>query len=217
MTTKLEPPAFISEAKSFETYKRDLERWSKLTSVKPELQAFMVVHHLDGNVSGVKDKIDNGLTDEKLNCTDGIKNLLNFLEAIYKKDTMSDAFDKYKDFTQIRRKGDAGIQAFIAEWSMSYSKAKTAGCEMSDMVLAFMLLDAANLNAIERNLVLTGVNYTEGETKKNFLEQMQTALKKFVGRSVVGEERKEDSTLLTSENFEQVLLAKGWTKPKKQN
>ena len=33
--TKLEPPSFISERKLFETYKRDLERWSKLTDVKP--------------------------------------------------------------------------------------------------------------------------------------------------------------------------------------
>ena len=46
---KIEPPTFISETKSFETYKKDLERWALLTEVKPELQALLVVHYLDGD------------------------------------------------------------------------------------------------------------------------------------------------------------------------
>ena len=55
--TKLELPSFISERKSFETYKRDLERWSKLTDVEPELQAVLVVYYLDGDPSGMKEKM----------------------------------------------------------------------------------------------------------------------------------------------------------------
>ena len=49
---------------------------------------------------------------------------------------------------------------------------------------------------------------------------MQGAMKKFVGRSVVGEDKPTEATLLTSDNLEKVLVAKGWTKPKlpgKQN
>ena len=42
-------------------------------------------------------------------------------------------------------------------------------------------LTVANLSAIETNLVLTGVDYIEGENKQNLLEQMQCALKKFIG------------------------------------
>ena len=213
---KLEPPSFISETKSFEAYKRDVNRWSQLTEVKVELQALLIVHYLDGHSSCAKEKIDNGVPEEKLSCKDDVKNLLAFLENIYKKDTISDAFDKFKEFTSIRRKPETTVQSFIAEWSMSHSKAKAMGCEMSDKVLAFLLLDAANLTPIERNLVLTGVDYTIGEEKKDLLDQMQIALKKFVGRSVVSDgEQKLDSTLLTSDNLEKVLIAKGWTKPKK--
>jgi hypothetical protein len=65
---------------------------------------------------------------------------------------------------------------------------------------------------LERNFVLTGVDYTESE----ILKQMQTALKKFIGRSAIGETevKNEDSTYLTADNFEKVLLAKGWKKPR---
>ena len=55
-------------------------------------------------------------------------------------------------------------------------KAKNIGCVLPDKVLAFKLLDAANLSQLERNLVLTGVDYLE----TNILDQMQTALKKFI-------------------------------------
>ena len=39
------------------------------------------------------------------------------------------------------------------------------------------------LSQIERNLVLTGVYYTGAD----LLDQMQTALKKFIGRSALGQ------------------------------
>ena len=49
---------------------------------------------------------------------------------------------------------------------------------MSDMVLAFNLLDTSDLSDMERKLVLTGVNYTEGKSNKTLLSQMKEALKK---------------------------------------
>ena len=68
------------------------------------------------------------------------------------------------------------------------------------------MLDAANLSQLKRNLILTGVDYTEAK----ILEQMQTALKKFIGRSALGQnedQRNVDSTDLTADNFETVLLS----------
>ena len=72
MSKILEPPSFISETKSYETYEKDLKRWALLTSVDEKKQALMVVHYLDGDPSGIKDKIDAELEDAKLQCTEGI-------------------------------------------------------------------------------------------------------------------------------------------------
>ena len=80
MSKQIEPPTFISETKSFETYKRDLERWCLLTSLDKKVQAVMVVHCLDGDPSGIKDKIDAGIEDTKLQSEEGITILLKFLE-----------------------------------------------------------------------------------------------------------------------------------------
>ena len=49
MSTNIEPPSFLSENKSFDTYKKDLERWAERTTLPAEKQALLVVHYLDGD------------------------------------------------------------------------------------------------------------------------------------------------------------------------
>ena len=80
-------------------------------------------------------------------------------------------------------------------------------------VLSFKLLDTANLSQIDRNLVLTGVDYTGA----NLIDQIQTALKKFIGRSALGQKEEQsslESTYPSADNFKTLLLSKGRTKPR---
>ena len=63
--------------------KKDLLRWSRLTSVKPELQAELVVYRLDGHPTNIKEKIVTQLGDDLEGDADGITKLLNFLETVY--------------------------------------------------------------------------------------------------------------------------------------
>ena len=190
MSKFIEPPAFISETKSFETYKKDLTRWSMLSSTEKSKQALMVLHFLDGHPSGIKEKVDAKIEETKLVSEQGIDNLLTFFETIYKKDSLADGFDKYISFEKLTRSANTTVQEFIPEWNSSYQKAVNIGCSLSDKVLAFKLLDAANLSNIERNLVLTGVDYD----KTNLKDQMEAALRKFVGRYALSGE--VDSCLL---------------------
>ena len=82
MSRFIEPPGFISESKSFETYQKDLKRWALLTSVEEEKQALMVLHYLDGHKSGIKEKVDAQIEETKLQEKDGIQTLLKFFEKI---------------------------------------------------------------------------------------------------------------------------------------
>ena len=63
MSSILEPPSFVSDSKRFSEYKKDLLRWSRLTSVKEELQAEMVVYRLEGHPSNIKEKIVTQIGD----------------------------------------------------------------------------------------------------------------------------------------------------------
>ena len=53
----IEPPTFISDTKSYATYKDDLLRWTRITGVKAENQAEVVVHGFDKHLSGLKEKV----------------------------------------------------------------------------------------------------------------------------------------------------------------
>ena len=204
-----EPPAFISETKSFATYKRDLKRWAKLTDLEDDQKADMVVHCLDGHASGIKEKIDTQIEEKNLSCKEGIDNLLVFLQGVYEVDEWSDSYEKYILFQRCNRAKGQTVQEFLAAWENSYTKMKKAGCEMSDQVLAYELLSAMNLKEIECKLVLTGVDFASGKEDGNLLAQMKASLKKFVGHSMIQSTEhavKEEPVYMTKAEVEKCLF-----------
>ena len=69
---------------------------------------------------------------------------------------------------------------FIVDFDQQHNLAKAAGCHNSDMILAFLLLEAENMSENEK-FVLTAVHFEKG----NLMDQMKTSLKKFQGRALV--------------------------------
>ena len=165
MSTILEPPSFVSEKKSFGEYKKDLLRWSRLTSLDKKVQAEMVVYRLEGHPSRIKEKITTQLGDQLENNEDGIAKLLEFLAKIYEKDSMADAWDRYTAFESFEKKEGVEMSEFVADWENEYYKMEAAGCKYPDIILAFKVLKASRLNELDTKLVLTGVDYEKG--KKN--------------------------------------------------
>ena len=207
--SNIEPPAFISDKKSYAEYKADLNMWSRITSLDKKVQAETVVYRLEGHPSRIKEKILTQLGDKLQDNENGIKELIDFLDKIYNKDDMADAWDKFSEFASFTKKPDQNMDLFISEWENSYHKAKKVGCVYSDMILAFKLLKDAKLNDIETKLVLTGVNYVDGKANKDLCDQIKRSLKKFQGRSVILEE----SCRSDIAGLESVLIAKGWKPP----
>ena len=217
----LEPPSFVSETKKFPEYKKDLLRWSRLTTVSKELQAELVVYRLEGHPSNIKEKIVTQIGDDLENNADGINKLLAFLESIYDEDDLADTYEKYVEFKHKKRKKDESIHTFIADWENIYHKCKNAECELPDIILCFELLQAAQLEETETQLVLTGVDFKKGMKKDNLLDQVKASLKKFKGKTVGGNDKEEQLAVKTEETYvtkevEAVLIAKGWKKPPKK-
>ena len=217
----LEPPTFINENKTFEVYKKDLKMWSRLTSLDKKLQAKMVVYKLENHPSRIQEKIATQLGDKLEDNEKGIDILLDFLGGIYQKDSMADAWEKYITFDKHKYDNSIPLKQFLADWENRYHKLKNVGCEYSDMILAFKLLDSCKLSSVDQKFVLTGVDYKVGLEKKTLFEQMMESLKKFKGQSVVQEE--DEKPVKVSDTYvakmEEVLLAKGWKPParKRQN
>ena len=79
------------------------------------------------------------------------------------------------------------------EFEKLYKKAKESGCEVSDTVLAFSLLEACKLSVTDEKFVLTVIDFKTGKEKKNMLEQVKASLRKFqCCVKVSADEHKED-------------------------
>ena len=104
---------------------------------------------------------------------------------------MSDAWTKYKNFQKVSRNPKQDIPNFIAEFDKEYLLAKKSGCVYSDTILAFRLLEVTNLSENDEKFVLTGVDFVEGQSKKNLEEQVKSSLKKFQGRTIVSGQTKD--------------------------
>ena len=217
MAKHLEPPSFVSELKTYASYKADLELWSRITSLEKGKQAETVVYLLENDPSRIKEKILRQIP-EKIKGEDGIKELLAFLDTIYQKDEMADTWDKYIEFSSLCKTLDQPMVDFISDWENVYHKAKAVGCEYSDIILAFKLLKDSNLQEMDIKLVLTGVDFAQGKDKKDLYNQVVSSLKKFKGRSVMmGSSKVENVDVKVEPTWfseaENVFLAKGWKPP----
>ena len=200
-----------------EIKKSVLEKSSKMT-IDKKVQAEMVVYRLEGHPSRIKEKITTQIGDKLEDNDEGINRLLEFLANIYEKDSMADAWDKYIAFEAIEKKEEEDIIEFIADWENGYYKMEAAGCQYTDIILAFKVLNAAKLNEMDTKLVLTGVDYEKGKKKGTLLTQMKESLKKFKGRGVLANNdgSKAVSDTYVAAEMEQVLIAKGWKPPPKR-
>ena len=217
MSKVIEPPTFISEEKSYAEYKHDLKSWSRFCGIDKKLQAEIVVYKFEGHPSRIKEKINTQIGEKLEDNENGIAELIKFLDGIYTKDDMAEAWEKFRTFSDLHRKPEQSMSEFISEWENCYFKMKKASCEYSDIILAFKLLSDSKLNEIETKLVLTGVDYKTGKETKNLLEQVKESLKKFKGRPAVLEDSRsvQVSDTLVAE-MEEVFLSKGWKPPAKK-
>ena len=111
----IEPPAFVSDSKSYAEYKFDLEVWSRICGLDKRVQAEMVVYRLDGHPSRIKEKVNTQLGSKLKDNADGIKELIAFFDTIYSKDDMADAWDKFSEFSNFVKASGQSMSEFIAE------------------------------------------------------------------------------------------------------
>ena len=170
----LQPPSFVSETKTYEQYKRELNGWALVTSVEKTKQAIVVALSIPDEAEGnIKTKIFAEMDTDQLNADGGMKSLTEFLDKIYMKDPFVEAYEKYMKWNGLYRKGDQKVEEFIHEYNSVCKEAESKGIGDFEVIKAFKLLDASCLEPVERQLVFTGIDFKEAKDKKNIYDQMQ--------------------------------------------
>ena len=215
-SSKFLPPKFIDDASEYEEYKRKLLRWSRITKVDPAQKAEVVLYHLEGHPSGIQEKIDTALGNDIVDTTDGMDQLIAYLDTIYKEDEMINMWAKYKKFVRLKKREDQPVTEFVAEFEAAYKEAKDNGCEVSDTVLALNLLEACCLSETNEKFVLTGIDFKKGKDNGDCLDQVKKSLRKYQSRDRMSSEKDRDRFHVEDEDDyvrKDTLLAEGWRPP----
>ena len=95
----LQPPDMISNANDLEIYKKRLRRWSRLSSLSPQVQFDLVLNSIEVT-HPLCNKLEEEIGDSNEAATRGIEVLLSKLDEIYGREEEIDAFKNYKEFAE---------------------------------------------------------------------------------------------------------------------
>ena len=161
------PPA-LKEDTVYETWKNEVEVWRLMTDLDEKKQALAVALTLTGHA---REKVIE-IEASRLNSTDGMKILIEALDELYKKDTIDLSYEAYSKFEKFRKSEDMKMTEYIVEFERLYTKVKKYQMVLPDAVLAFKLLDNANLEDREKQLALTASSDLKFATMKSSLKRI---------------------------------------------
>ena len=196
------PPKFKSED-DYELWKNDVLIWCELTEVKKDKQALAIHLGLHGRARIASSE----LKIAELKQEDGVEKLLAKLDSVFLVEKGRRQFKLYREFHRLRRTSNEDIEEFITSFEHSYYKFKShSNSELPNCVVAFMLLEACNLDEKDEQLVLSGISEVDYKDVKTTITRI------FGGKrfSEVQKESdlKEEPTFFQNSNENETLYAK---------
>ena len=178
--SKLSTPSLTKE-KDYEQYKSEVELWQEVTEVNKEKQGVWLALALpDDHPDGLKEKVlGPSVGNAKLKGAEGVKNLLAYLDGLYKKDTFVDLYDAYRRVERYQRGRNDTIEKYIVEFNSLVVDAEKKGMTYPQIIKAFKLLEGSRTSEMEKQMIITNVKYEQGN--QNLVKQMEASMKKVSG------------------------------------
>ena len=171
-------PPNISDSANYEDYKKMLQVWSKFTNLSKEKKGMAVFLTLKGADQEAVLELDT----EDIASENGFENVIARLDRLYLKDETLQKYKAFEDFEQMKRSSDTPINDFILKFEKAHHKLKTYGTIISDDLLAYRLLKAANLGDADEKLA-KGTAKLEFEAMKDQLRKLFSENNSFGAKS----------------------------------
>ena len=164
MSNNIKNPPSLNNYSSYETWEKALHFWTLVTDLKAEQRGPALVLTLTGKAQEAALE----LPQDDISKADGVKRILAKLAPIYKKDSVDTAYEAFEAFIYFKRDEEKSMNEFITEFERRLNKAKQHGCELSQSILGFFLLNQAQLTEENKRLVratITKLEFEEVKTK----------------------------------------------------
>ena len=176
MANKIQPPVFNKE-KSYQRWKEEVKAWQIVCGYPEKNQALVVALSFPEG-SEVRDYIFSDIAIESLQVENGMVVLFNQLDIKYKKDNLCEAYETWNKFDSFKRESEGAMDEYIHEFDKRWKQVKKHNNEISSPILAFKLMDCAQLDLRTKQIVLTDVDFAKPE---EMFSSMKIALRKYCG------------------------------------
>ena len=165
-------PPLLEKAVTFEIWEKKVELWQSVTDLKKEQQGPALVLALTERAQDQVLELDTA----EIKAADGVTKILEKLGKIYKKDTLDSAYEAFENFIYFKRPDEMKVSNFVIEFEKRHLKAKTHGCQLSESILGFLLLNQAQLAKDKKDLIKATLDKLEYSQMKEKLLKVYGSL-----------------------------------------
>ena len=162
------PPSFDKKVDNYAKWSKKFKIWQNITEVEKKKQAGFLLLRLDEYTS---ESVLEAVTTDQINSDEGVQKILDHMDTLYKKDATIAAFEMVEQFENFRRPPNQPMAEFVPEFEKWWNKVKGEGTTMSDNILAYKLMKAANLSENEEQLVKASIDEIKFEEMKKILKK----------------------------------------------
>lgn len=168
MASGYKNPPLFKEGMDYDQWKNELKIWQLVTELDKEKMALAVTLTLTGKAR----EAALGITAADLNKAAGMKTLTDKLDGIFEKEKKDHTYEVYRTFESLTRDENVSMSDYCVEFDQKYQKCKDKQMVLPDAVLAFKLLDKANLTTQGRQLALTACQELTYDAMKSALKRI---------------------------------------------
>ena len=158
-------PPEPSTSTSYAIWRKEINIWKQLTDTPKANQglALQFACRTNKKIYGAILEID----EEKVKGDTGIDEVLKVLDQLHNLDEKETAVECYQAFESLKRKQNHTVSEFIHEFETALKKTQKKGNVLSDDLLAFKLMKAANLTQTDETILKASTEeFTYEEVKK---------------------------------------------------
>ena len=156
----------------YEAWKKELRIWEATNielCVEPKIQAGSLFQSLEGSQ---RETVLSELAVEEISSVDGVKNIIQTLDYFYLGNEGQNAFNVIDEFLSFKRAPDSTIEQLIIDFQLKMNKVKNSGTVLSERILGYALLKAANLTTDKQDMVKATCQQLTYKTVKIQLEKV---------------------------------------------
>ena len=169
MASSYKNPPKLNDGVPYEQWTKELKLWAICCKVDKKEQAPAVVLSLEGRAREAALELE--ITD--LNADDGLDKLVKQLDGLFLKDEHQRMYVAYAEFEKYQRASDMSIDTYISDFERLYNRVKAHQIELPDPVLAYRVLESANLPKQQTELIRTTITKLEYKAMKTQLRKLE--------------------------------------------